>query len=97
MQKKRVDKQSRLPKKFNSYKNANYYILLTAKRKINILSNLSAYFQKDSKFFKDTFNIDINISDDITNTELLEDLFIGNTITERELDLFKKMDKIITK
>ena len=92
---KRASRQiEQLMEKFNSYKNANYYILLTTKEKINILSNLSAYFQKDPKFFKDTFNIDINISDDITNSELLENLFIGNTITEREILLYKNIDKM---
>ena len=84
----------KLIEKFNSYKNANYFILLTTKEKINILSNLSAYLQKDLKYFKDTFNVDINISDDITDSELLEDLFLGNTITEREIDLYKNIDKI---
>ena len=73
--------------RLNSYKNVNYYLLLTSGFKVNNLIHLLSFFQKDLKYFAKYFNVEISPTDDLTNRTTLERIFIGETISKKELDI----------
>ena len=93
-QKNAIKKIDKLKDNFKSYKNVNYYLYLTAAKNINYLKHLTAFFQKDSQYFQESYNIEINPNLDLTNSEYLEDLFCGITISERELQTYKEMNQM---
>ena len=93
-QKNAIKKIELLKDKFKSYKNVDYYLYLTASKKLNVLIHLTAFFQKDLKYFKDFYNIEIDLNQDLTNSEHLEEIFCDITISERELRTYKEMNQM---
>lgn len=82
-------KIGQIPKKFGAYKNIDYYLFLTSSKMMDILIHMYCFFHKDIDYFKSFFKVEVKHSDDLTNKETIENLFLGKTITEIELRLYK--------
>ena len=81
--------------KFGSYKNIDYYLLLTANKIQSNLIHIYSFFHKDIKYFKQILDVNVEKTDDLKDKKTLEKLFVNKTISKEELNILNIYSPII--
>jgi hypothetical protein len=87
----------KLPEKFGNYKNVDLYMIMTygSIEDRDILINLYSFFQQDPSYFHNYFDINLKEGEDLSDPLVLEQIFVGKTISKNELYLHKTYSKKI--
>jgi hypothetical protein len=87
----------KLPEKFGNYKNVDLYMIMTygSIEDRDILINLYSFFQQDPSYFHNYFDINLKEGEDLSDPLVLEQIFVGKTISKNELNLHKTYSKKI--